>query len=591
MAFSYNKKNLANTTISGSLAASATSVTVNDASVFPLGYFYATLMPSYEISEFGNSEIVLVTNITGNVLTIARAQNGTTARAFNDGSIITNGIYTQDMDMAQAVGKKIFNASWDSEAGYYKINDPMLKIVPDEGTSIRAVFDTDVPSGTYAALSVNENTEGGTATKIGKNIEIRDANALAPVSVGLGGDTTQQASPTPVSPQEVQTVTGRQLVTITDGGSESREYEVNLGKNLLDPSAVSLSTTASFSGTSGNTFTTSSNSYRDFVVFPVEPNTSYSISASGSGYGSYTQFYIGELLDKKTEAGKTWGWITGSYTFVTGPLTRFLGVIIRPRNSSGDISTQTLQLIKDCQIQFERSPATNYSEYFTPIELCKMGTAQDYIYKSGGDWYIHKATNRLNLQDYSGLAWWKSGSSIKITWEYMTIPTAVVPSSMNNAGETYCDHFTNGPAQEIWNGTRPVGYGLGPDGFYFNNNYSTANDFKTYIGNTPVYVYYALATPTDTQITNADLIAQLEALASATLYEGQNNITVSGYLAGYLNLTYNTINSGVYVVNIVNGAYILDNNTRNPAPVKAGLPYDLTYYNGNWYIMNMIGEV
>ena len=51
---------------------------------------------------------------------------------------------------------------------------------------------------------------------------------------------TNGASPNPDYPQEVQTVTGRQVVTISDGGSESQEYEINLGKNLCDGIVLNL---------------------------------------------------------------------------------------------------------------------------------------------------------------------------------------------------------------------------------------------------------------------------------------------------------------------------------------------------------------
>ena len=38
--------------------------------------------------------------------------------------------------------------------------------------------------------------------------------------------------------------------------------------------------------------------------------------------------------------------------------------------------------------------ATSWSKYFTPIELAKIDTHQDYIYKSGSDWYIHKEVGK-----------------------------------------------------------------------------------------------------------------------------------------------------------------------------------------------------
>ena len=76
--------NNAKTTISGSLNTSATSVTVADASKLPtLGagdYTYATLA---EVSTPANLEIVKVTAISSNTLTVTRAQQGTSARSFS----------------------------------------------------------------------------------------------------------------------------------------------------------------------------------------------------------------------------------------------------------------------------------------------------------------------------------------------------------------------------------------------------------------------------------------------------------------------------------------------------------------------------
>lgn len=80
------------------------------------------------------------------------------------------------------------------------------------------------------------------------------------------------------------------------------------------------------------------------------------------------------------------------------------------------------------------------------IELAKIGTYQDYIYKSSGNWYVHKATQ--TIASYNGET---------VTTEYM----------------------------------------------------STTGQLTT--GAT---VYYALATPTDTLVTDSTLISQLEAIHS-----------------------------------------------------------------------------
>ena len=76
--------NNAKTTLSGALTSSATTCTVSDASVFPTigsyDYFYMTLE---DVNL--NREIVKVTAVSSNTLTITRAQDDTTARAFSNG--------------------------------------------------------------------------------------------------------------------------------------------------------------------------------------------------------------------------------------------------------------------------------------------------------------------------------------------------------------------------------------------------------------------------------------------------------------------------------------------------------------------------
>ena len=76
-------KNNAKTTLASSLSSSATSVSVADGSVFPsLGsgeVFFCTL------DDGNNNEIVKVTAVSSNTLTVVRAQESTTARSFSSG--------------------------------------------------------------------------------------------------------------------------------------------------------------------------------------------------------------------------------------------------------------------------------------------------------------------------------------------------------------------------------------------------------------------------------------------------------------------------------------------------------------------------
>ena len=71
------------TSLSGALTAAGTSVTVNDGSVLPSAPNLLTIG-----ADSSAAETVLMTAKSGNVLTITRAQNGTTARAWVAGSSI-----------------------------------------------------------------------------------------------------------------------------------------------------------------------------------------------------------------------------------------------------------------------------------------------------------------------------------------------------------------------------------------------------------------------------------------------------------------------------------------------------------------------
>jgi hypothetical protein len=83
--------NNASTTVSGSINASATAVTLVNGAIFPqptgANYYVATF---YDQATKTNFEIVHVTAMAGNVATIVRAQEGTTAQNWTAGDIFAN---------------------------------------------------------------------------------------------------------------------------------------------------------------------------------------------------------------------------------------------------------------------------------------------------------------------------------------------------------------------------------------------------------------------------------------------------------------------------------------------------------------------
>ena len=174
------------------------------------------------------------------------------------------------------------------------------------------------------------------------------------------------------------------------------------------------------------------------------------------------------------------------------------------------------------------SDGTNSQTYTVDlgsIELCKIGDYQDYIYKSGDDWYVHKAIGKITYTGDSSEDWQyssTSGGPFRIA-----IPNSKYYTSNNVAPLVYCDYYT--PA--VWNSITSYRYAVTA----FNNNVlpfrntdiTSLDDWKTWLGSHNMTVYYPFATPTDTQITDVSLINQLNALDMAHSYDGETNIVIS----------------------------------------------------------------
>ena len=115
--------------------------------------------------------------------------------------------------------------------------------------------------------------------------------------------------------------------------------------------------------------------------------TGSDISITGYNYNSV---YKGWYKDNASTTS-----VVNNITIPSGTWSYFvLGLGLN--NSTYNGTTQTLT-----NIQLEKgSQATSYSEYFTPIELCKIGDVQDRIYKQDGNWYLEKKIGKID--SYNG---------------------------------------------------------------------------------------------------------------------------------------------------------------------------------------------
>lgn len=187
---------------------------------------------------------------------------------------------------------------------------------------------------------------------------------------------------------------------------------------------------------------------------------------------------------------------------------------------------------------------TDYSIDLGSIELCKLGTYKDYIYKDGESWKVHKATDKSSIDGTIGT--WSNPSTNRFN-----LDGAIAGYAKQNGLTGYCeDYVVLGQTSNNSDfNTLASNYGFAINfGSQTSNNIrfknsdcSTIQDIQSALLGNPAVIYYALATATDTVITDTDLIAQLEAIRTASLETGTNTIsnTATGTnLAGDLEIGY-----------------------------------------------------
>ena len=150
------------------------------------------------------------------------------------------------------------------------------------------------------------------------------------------------------------------------------------------------------------------------------------------------------------------------------------------------------------------------------MELCKIGTYQDRIYKSNGNWYLHKEVGKVVLDGSENYTYDSTYTRFytQLGFSYDTTIRQQFPCNLyTNEDSTTAGHF---------------GTNVGGKLLYFhtpNSSITTTTGFQNWVSSNNLIIYVVLATPTETQITDTTLISQLNALEKALAYQNQTNIS------------------------------------------------------------------
>ena len=190
--------------------------------------------------------------------------------------------------------------------------------------------------------------------------------------------------------------------------------------------------------------------------------------------------------------------------------------------SQGDAVGESLEYNQTYNIQIEEgTEATSFEEYravtknlnLGNIELCKIDTYQDYIYKNNNNWYKKEIITKQYLNDVTG--WWfgnvsyriyaeKSGQCIDSVLPYCDYLKGCTTSNIINTGGLALQNLTN-----------KIRFNC-----YITEFDNDINAFKSWLATANPVCYYVKVTATNTQITDTTLIEQLEVLSRTIIPNG-----------------------------------------------------------------------
>ena len=376
-----------------------------------------------------------------------------------------------------------------------------------------------VTTDTALALRVYANSAGIVIDDFVMSVQIEEGSSTA-FEPYVGGI----PAPNPDYPQDINVVTGAQTIKV-------------VGKNLLNFESSNFEN--KYINIDGDRLS-SGNSATSLSPIRVTPGEilvcSYNAIIAGTSL-NYGHFYdnAGNYIGRTAQAiGKT------PFQVPEGATQLFCTFYHNGGLPVADIS----DYLTDVQLE-KGSTATEYQPYQSQsyplslgsLELCKIGGYQDYIWNDNGTWKKHKLFGKFTFDDtYADII--KSGASTvdynifafdKLVQNGILIDYALRSDSLTNR---FIWQSSTGQASLGSN----VGYTL------YNNLSGSCNDFavsfksadmpdvtalKTWLNSNPITLYAVLTTPTDETITDAALVAQLEALAAGQSYDPLTNFIVA----------------------------------------------------------------
>lgn len=468
-------------------------------------------------------------------------RNGLTITEEGDGAIVVSGVPTQNYVVISGGGNRTDITSILEDNTTYtlsKYDTNRYTFIEVRGTKVGGgfsywganttasnTFTTDFANYTaydIAILSSTTSVWGASSRTVRHKFQLEKGNQPTPFEQYVGG----QPSPNPIGNQPIRTVTGEQTITIN-----GQDFPINLGKNLFDKD--NFSELQSYVQTNG-ALTTNSTAVRTLYI-PCQPNTTYTVSKRTDG--DQPRFCVFDTEDEPTGGvyvlhsvgQRSVAYTSPHLTITTMDRAHWLGVFYYHTSET----TLTQQEILD-SIQIEEGDTpTTYTAYKTPIELNDLGNGyQDEIAFDGSEWKLRKKTASYTFDGTEPWTWddsripriYLTSGQIATLGIYPAVPatTSILPiGKMNESiAKTFADFYTNSQGNGFAMSTSGNNIQVG------NNAWANSAEARAAVAGTKWLYGLATGYATETTITDATLISQLNAIQAA-LQEGQNTVSVT----------------------------------------------------------------
>lgn len=326
-------------------------------------------------------------------------------------------------------------------------------------------------------------------------------------------------SPNPEYPQNVQIVKGDNTIKISNKNLLKLTQRAEPSNGIT--ATVSSDGSISYSGTAVTNWANLTG--LENIELPAGTYTLSIAKPLPSNYAYGLIVYYEDGTQADFEVWKvTSNWDNITFTKKTKFMYLFLTGLTAGNNYSGEIKPMLEQ----------GSNFTSFVPHQEQTYLVSLGIDEllekDSIYKNGNKWYKLKEIGKVSI-DSTGLANFNNHGGNHITVSY-SVPSSKIVAE--NKVTTKSESFIGASIANVWQGVVINGVSQASNGNYllFSLPASTGaslDEIKAYFANHPTTVYYELANPVETEITDETLKAQLEAIAQANSYRGRTHINAS----------------------------------------------------------------